>query len=427
MTTFFFGIPDFSGKKTYTADCKMVEAAYSLRRTLVGKGKPIQDVSFWEPEVNGYVMPDWAAIASYCLPGKKITASLKKRCRAFATGTTSNEAVVKAMAEGFERYALELRRSDRMDCANDLNEPFLDPRVTVPFASYQYKILKGIEPFDPKNKIDWVAGIRKISGERVWVPSDLVFYDNGTIPVGQKVFYQANSSGVAAHFNKQIAIETALYELIERDTFCVTWYGKRQVKAIPHRYFSSELRERISRWENFGYKVSLLDLTLDGPPVVLAVIWSHNKRLALCTGAGCRSTIIEATTRAFNEAEFMAMTWQGRKIKRQLKANEVHSTDDHGLFYMNPKNLIHVDWLLKSEECDVITKDFIGDFNCFDPIVVDITPKIENAGLSVIRVFSEKLMPINFGYGSEHRGHSRMDMLRCSWSAEYPSIPHFFT
>ena len=75
---------------------------------------------------------------------------------------------------------------------------------------------------------------------------------------------------MAAHFNKEIAIDTALYELIERDTFSVTWYSKRRVNSINHECLPLDLRDRISEWKQLGYNVSILDLTLDGPPVAVA-------------------------------------------------------------------------------------------------------------------------------------------------------------
>ncbi len=106
--------------------------------------------------------------------------------------------------------------------------------------------------------------------------------------------------------------------------------------------------------------------------------------------------------------------------------NDVQSPDDHGLFYIDPKNLVHAEWLLEAKESEVATKDFDGDFRRFDPIVVDITPKEHNCGLTVVRVLSEKLIPFNFGYGSEHYGHPRIAVLGLRWSVKYPSVPHFF-
>ena len=82
--------------------------------------------------------------------------------------------------------------------------------------------------------------------------------------------------------------------------------------------------------------------------------------------------------------------------------------------------------MLETTACAENRKDFEGNLDHFDPIAVDITPKEPACGLIVVRVLSEKLMPINFGYGNEHRGHSRMKVLGYEWSVRYPSDPHFF-
>jgi thiazole/oxazole-forming peptide maturase SagD family component len=426
LTALMVGVPDTSSNREKKSDQQMVEKSRQLRNALVGENKPILEVAFWEPAVEGYTMPDWAAVATYRPPGK-LSAAVKNRSRATGTGSTSHEAVLKALAEGLERYALERRRSDVVSRATDLQDAYIDPRVIVPFEEKQLPFLKAVEPFSPDKPIDWVKGERLENGERVWVPADLVFYETRRRKPGSKVCYLANSSGVAAHFDKQAAVTTALYELVERDAFSVAWYGKRKVSALPKEMLPKGLRERIKKWEHFGYNVSLLNLTLDGPPVVLVMMWSEHRRPALCTGAGCRNSIVEAAIRAFDEAEFMAMTWQNRKAKRNMKADEVFSTEDHGLFYMDPKKLAHVAWLIEAKTAVPTVTDYRGTLNEYDPVVVDLTPEGVTGGLQVVRVLSEKLIPINFGYGSEHRGHPRMAMVGCSWGEEYPSIPHFFT
>ena len=426
ITTLILGIADNSKKQSGTTDQEITETAWQLRHILVGDGKPIKKIVFWEPEVNGYSMPRWIAMASYLPPYNRANVVMKKRCSAFATGSTSSEAVIKCLAEGFERYAWEQYRSDMEECAINLGESFLDPNTIVPYAPVQCKILKNIEQFNPQKKIGWIAGVREVSGERVWVPAELVFSPPKTTENCRKLCYRSSSNGVAAHFDKRLAIEAALYELIERDAFSVMWYAKRCVPAISHHCFSDDLQERMLRWESFGYKVIILDLTLDGPPVLLVIIWSHEKPPALVSGAGCRPTFIDAASRAFDEAEFMAVTWHRRRLRRNMNMCDVESPDDHGLFYADPKNLAYADWLLGTDESEVAIKDFDGGLHRFDPIVVDITPKEHICGLTVVRVLSEKLMPINFGYGTEHCGHPRMKTLQLRWSRKYPSTPHFF-
>lgn len=422
ITTLVVGVADDSGKQLLVTDHKIVETAGQLRHILVGKKKPITDILILEPEVNGYTMPKWAATCTY----RSSHSTLVKQKVAFATGSTSGEATIKVLAEGFERYALEQNRSERKESANKLKEQFLDPRFIVPYSPCQLNFLKGITPFDLNKEIEWIAGVRQVNGEKIWVPKELVYYATKKTLKKSELFYRASSSGVASHFDKQVAIESALYELIERDAFSVTWYAKRCVYSIPHELLSSGLISRISSWKKLGYRVSLLDLTLDGPPVVIVLIWSREKTPALCSGSSCRSVFFDAVDRAFNEAEFMAMTWHRRKLRHDMKMSDIKIPDDHGLFYVNPKNLIYAEWLLEAEESEHIRNDFGGNLDYFDPIVVDITPKEPACGLVVIRVLSEKLMPINFGYGNEHYGHSRMKKLGYEWSMGYPSIPHFF-
>lgn len=425
LITLVIGTPDEERAGRKTDDQRMVECAKHLKHALVGEGKSIAEVSFMEFRMGNYDMPEWAATAVYRTSSGRVSAAEKGRNRSFGTGTTSHEAVVKVLAEGYERYALEQRRSDRHDCAQNLSGPFVDPSRAVPFAEVQRDTLSWLEPFDPGKKVDWVLGVRKSSGEPVWVPSDLVYYarDSGD---GRKPFYQASSSGVAAHFDLSTAVNTALYELIERDAFSVMWYAKRPVRAISHRHFSSAMQYRMSRLEKLGYRVTILDLTLDSLPVVLALIWSRGKTPAMSSGASCRPVFLDAAERAFSEAEFMAMSWHRRRPRQGMKAGDVRGPADHGLFYLDPQNIVHAEWLLEPEECEAVPPNFRGVLPDFDSVIVDITPANLECGLKVARVVAEGLLPINFGYGTEHYGHPRLGTLGYEQSVEYPSVPHFF-
>lgn len=428
ITTLIVGVPDSTGRPSWpTADLQMTEMAFQLRHALVGEGKPMECVFFWEPIVNGYAMPRLAAMASYNPPYDHAKASDRERSRSSGIGYTSSEAEIKALAEGFERYATERIRVDCIQSAKDLKEPFLDPRQAVPYSSRQFKFLNRLDPFDPLRKMDWVAGKMASLNERIWVPAELVFYGPTVLRrPGRKPCYLANSSGVAAHYDAHKAVENALYELVERDAIGVTWYTKRRVYAMAHPALPGELQERIARWNGLGFRVSILDLTLDGPPVAVAIIWSPKKTPALIAGAGSRPTFHEAAIRSFDEAELLAMSWNRRRPRRDMKASDVKTVTDHGSFYIDPRNLIHARWLIEAEEKVDPPDDFNGDWSPFDPVIIDITPNDHVCGLTVVRALSAKLLPINFGYGTEHYRHQRIARLGLRWSTRYPAIPHFF-
>lgn len=421
MTTLVIG--QTKGVSDHTDDKRLSDATIELERALVGEDKPIHSISVWEPRVRGYVMPKWAAMSRYSSPATFGGWRGSSRKVGFATGRTLNEATLKALAEGYERYALEQYRYDIRAKARDLGEPYLDPRkmgIGIPDGT---SVSDAVEPFDPNEEVNWISATRWNTGEKVWVPSDLVFY------VGQgrrSVLYRASSNGVAAHFDVRAAVDNALLELIERDAFNVLWYAKRQAPRLDEGLLSRGLQGRIARWRDRGYSVNLLDLTVDGPPVVLVVIWSRERVPALASGASARPMVMDAAERAFDEAEFMAVSWNRKKPRHGMQFADIKTPEDHGLFFIDPANLQHAEWLLEGDSNACLPLEDQRDPYSFDPLVVDITPPVSDCRLKVVRVLSEELMPISFGYGEELRGHPRLRMLGYEWSAECPSVPHFF-
>jgi hypothetical protein len=120
----------------------------------------------------------------------------------------------------------------------------------------------------------------------------------------------------------------------------------------------------------------------------------------------------------------MALTWEGVHGPRPaLSANM--SALDHGQFYAHPGNEHRLDWLLNAppaepRERDVPMAELIERF---EPIVVDLHAPESAADLWVVKVLSDKTLPITFGYKSEPFGHSRLGRLGLAWRS-YPSDPH---
>jgi hypothetical protein len=58
----------------------------------------------------------------------------------------------------------------------------------------------------------------------------------------------------------------------------------------------------------------------------------------------------------------------------------------------------------------------------FDPVVVQLSPS--SSPLKVVRVLSDKLVPVNFGFGTEHYRHHTIK--RGELNQLSRKLPHYF-
>lgn len=378
-----------------------IEHINDLEKKMVGKGKIVNWVSIKEYCHRSYTMPRFTASAQFTKKSESGSGS-RYIGKSFATGLTTAEASLKAIVEAIERYSCAVPRVDAIARASEMKKSdFLDPYLIAPFDKEQCNLLD-IEPFNNDTEWQWINGKRMSTGKDLFIPIDLVFYPLQPNNLGRNLCYRANSSGVSAHFDYEKAIENALFELIERDAIALTWLTGRKVTAIPLEYASNEIRDRISFWQRQGRKIKLLNLTIDSLPVVMSVIDSP-KYPCIVTGAAAATSFSEAITKSFNEAEFMLLSWMKAKPKKINDMAQVTSVRHHGIYYFYPDHRKEIEWLLESEMEEVSPISDVNLYAKFDPIIIDITPIEVKCGISVVRVMSEMLLPIGFGYGENSR------------------------
>jgi ribosomal protein S12 methylthiotransferase accessory factor len=102
--------------------------------------------------------------------------------------------------------------------------PAIHPASLHLFSQTQHAVPGFLyKPFTPDVIVQWVAGRRLISGEPVWVPSQLVdmvhIYDPDEELVGYPV-----SGGLSCHTSRTAATYHGLTEVLERDAINVSWY-----------------------------------------------------------------------------------------------------------------------------------------------------------------------------------------------------------
>ena len=148
-------------------------------------------------------------------------------------GLREVDALIGAFGEAIERYsASRYRKQDLLVCAAaDVGADAFDPQRLCLYSEEQY-----IQPgfpyirYDRERPIHWVEGFWIDTREKVWVPALPTFFNFQVCP--HELFCQVSSNGLAAGADLPDAALRALFELIERDAFLLTWLGRLPARRL---------------------------------------------------------------------------------------------------------------------------------------------------------------------------------------------------
>ena len=272
---------------------------------------------------------------------------------------------------------------------------------------------------------------------RLPCPVDFVYF--GRAVEHRERLFNANSSGMAAHFDFERAVESGFFELIERDALMVHWLTMRSPPRLVQDGHFPQQQRAIQNINGWGYDVHLLDLTLDLAPVVAAVALNRKKRFPyfIC-GAGCAPTRAQACDRAVAELETSLWAMIGRTID-PIRREAVTSPSDHAAFYANPENAGPIEFLLSgsratrvpgndgaiwNESTSASAQLRRRGFRCF---VKDITARqvADLTRVTVVRTLVTELLPIQFGFHAEISEPTRIG--KFGSLRNRPEAPHFFS
>ena len=346
--------------------------------------------------------------------------------------------------EGLERAAGMRARAKRTTVHSSwdalADQPRLDPRECGLYADAFYRDTPEVEPFSPGKEIPWVWGWSLRDEQPVLVPEVLTYYH---APGGVRHrFVQESSNGCASGGSYEEAVYFGLMEIIERDAFLLSWYGRAGLAEIDARSSTRPAtRQMVDRLALYGYEARFFDTRITFPvPVVTAVAVRRDGGTgALCFGAGAGldpesaldSALCEIATDAVNLAD---RTRRRERQLRRMAANfdEVRQLHDHPLLYGLPEMARHADFLLgrpggpppvRRSMADLygdgsvpqVSSDLRDDLRqCldwvagagFDVVAVDQTlPEQRDIGLHTVSVIVPGLIPIDFGHLRQRAPH----------------------
>ncbi len=260
--------------------------------------------------------------------------------------------------EGLERYAGMRARARTTSVTGSLKQfgaDAVDPREVGLYSEAFHRDNPRVRPFDPDREIAWVWGWSLRDRVPRLVPEILTYYH---APGLENRFVQESSNGCASGGSVAEAAYFGLMEVVERDAFLLTWYGRQPLPEIdPASSSRPSTRAMVDRLAMYGYRARFFDTRITFPiPVVTAVAERFDGGPGrMCFGAGAGLDPESALDSALCEIATDAVNLPGRTERDEARLRAmaadfglVTALHDHPLVYGVPEMGRHADFLLRS-------------------------------------------------------------------------------
>jgi ribosomal protein S12 methylthiotransferase accessory factor len=342
------------------------------------------------------------------------------------TGRSRREAACAGVGEALERYSATYVPADRLVTASaaELGEAAVDPARFALFSGRQHAGAGfPFRPFTAETRVAWVEGRELPSGRPVYVPAELVFLGRASI-AGAAPIAAATSSGLACADSQELAVERALYELIERDAFMIVWANRLSLPLVEPT--------ETDDFDRSGLRYAAVDLSaIHCVPTVLGVVRAPAEFPgALGVGAASAAGAEQARWKALAEA--FAARSAGAKLEllnpgRSLGAggHDVELFDDHILFYADHARAGAAAFLDESgervplgsirplegesagERIDALCRRIAAAESTAYAVTVT-SPDVAELGLEVVRVLAPELCALDVSHRARFLGGPRL-------------------
>jgi len=370
------------------------------------------DVRWAPPTADNYELPFSMVFAK---PNGKVS-------RDWSCGRAENPqfALKKAVSEVYEWQACGRLPEDLIRASLKELDEAIDPRSIVNYHERQYQNkCFPLKPFNERHQYSWVKGKNILSGETAYILADCVYFPY--FPRTPR-YTMANSSGTAARFDRDEAIQHATLELVERDAFMIVWLNRLQMPNILVKSLSGFVQKRIRALERAGFRVIVKNFTLDMAPVIFVFAQNEKLTTTICTACSSFDTV-SAIDHAMKETEAAAYCRLRNQKVESIKPREVHRTYHHGDLYGQRHYFQRANFLAEGgtmmKFADVANKTprtWSKLLKCFETVSSSILAVSLQSGNQfsdfqipkVEKVFVPGIIPMSFGYGLEPCGMDRV-------------------
>jgi ribosomal protein S12 methylthiotransferase accessory factor len=353
-----------------------------------------------------------------------------------AVGKALNErdAMLGAIGEAIEHYCAShfdvyaTRRSPWTEVLPDA----LAPTECVLYSERQYARRDfPYRRWDPRDEVRWLPMTELPGRQSVFAPATIVYMSLLEVQA-QDLFCAPTSNGLAAGPNLEFAVLHGLCELIERDSFLITWMNRLPAAEVDFSGgpgLALSIREHYAR---FGVQIHVYNVSTDLPAYVMMglLVDRTGRGPAGLVGLGCDLNPGVAITKALLEVCQVrpgeVQRYQRERPAERLKSYEdVRTLEDHSAFFHPLERLAEFSFLLENG-CTVQLRDLPDHSRgsvtadlamCITALTesgsrvlyADLTtPDVAPYGFRVVRTIATGLQPMHFGFGEERLGGRRL-------------------
>jgi len=359
--------------------------------------------------------PQW-----FCEPSNDRQNILEEQ---YGSSLSLNEetAKVKSIAEAIERYCSEIIENDLISGSYDSLENAIDP---FKFINYDDLFLRNRKNEYiiklRKTELRWVKGTDLKTNSEILIPAQLVYspYDISSEPIIRTPI----STGAAFATDPESSIKRGLLEIIERDSFMLTWLLKRRCPQID---LSSDqkLNELEQYFKRYLLEPYVLDITTDIkiPSMMSILIDKTGIGPAVSVGLKADLNVKEAIIGSLLEAQHVrgwirfSYLKDGKPLITQPK--QIRDLKSRGYYWYDDVSNLR----------DVNLVSYVLERG-FDIYTVDIsTHEVRQKGFYVIKTISPQFHPLSLDEDLPYNYSERLERyLKQNNIKELNKEPHPF-
>lgn len=334
-------------------------------------------------------------------------------------GTTFNEALVSYLGESAERYTFAsfyniIKNRILKATYNEMAKKFGEDKVCpLDLINAYFDQSSPDNYITEEDSIQWLEMNSLISaGDKVYLPLQFIVTNNGKIYNSEKAFMtSAVSTGTACHEDVKQALENAVIEYLQIDSFNLWWYAgvKGKYISIDLVSFLKEYFQSTNEIDLFcsNFSVNFTDISFDKDiDIVVCEIFSNDNGLPLYTvgiqgGIGREKTVYRSFMEAMAVLEYnMNLPWMnlGKYKKITKRTTGINNLDDNVILYAKygKSNKIQHDIPFINTK---VKKDYriiknLQKLSQYAGYLVVTAPEFEHQNLEVVRVCIPELLPL---------------------------------